>query len=187
MAPHDAWNHSAIHLIKGAQAHARYVVADCFVRSIKEGKFSDPVRFILNQLCELLLTYWLVEHSGDFFMVNSKFLYCLVSCIYKSQFVHIFNCRVTFHLIQFADLSANQLFKLQSKYMELLGTIRTYAVNLVDSFDIRDEALDSVLGCWDGNAYQRLFDEASKSPLNKTSVHRESFEKYLKPLMKSNL
>jgi hypothetical protein len=82
-----------------------------------------------------------------------------------------------------ADLNADQLFKLQSKYMELLGTIRTYAVNLVDSFDIRDEALGSVLGCWDDNAYQRLFDEASKSPLNKTSVHRESFEKYLKPFI----
>jgi acyl-CoA oxidase len=89
--------------------------------------------------------------------------------------------------VQFADLKAEQLFELQSKYMVLLGTIRTYAVNLVDSFDIQDEALGSVLGCWDGNAYQRLFDEASKSPLNKTTVHRESFEKYLKPLMKSNL
>ena len=77
MASHDAWNHSAIHLIKAAQAHARYFVADCFVRSIKEGKFSDPVRSILNQLCELLLIYWLIERSGDFFMVNPKFKNCL--------------------------------------------------------------------------------------------------------------
>lgn len=94
---------------------------------------------------------------------------------------------LTFKYNQFAELNAQQLTELQSKYMELLGTIRTYAVNLVDAFDIRDEALGSVLGCWDGNAYQRLFDEASKSPLNKATVHRESFEKYLKPLMQSNL
>lgn len=88
---------------------------------------------------------------------------------------------------QFTELKTEHLSQLQSKYMKLLGEIRAYAVNLVDAFDIRDEAIGSVLGCWDGNAYQRLFDEASKSPLNKTTVHRESFEKYLKPLMKSNL
>ncbi len=70
MASHDAWNHSSIHLIKAAQAHARYFVADCFVRSIKEGKFSAPVCSILNQLCELLLIYWLMERCGDFFMVD---------------------------------------------------------------------------------------------------------------------
>lgn len=82
MASHDAWNHSSIHLIKAAQAHARYFVADCFARSIKEGKFSAPVRSILNQLCELLLIYWLVERSGDFFMVSPKMLCCLNMRIY---------------------------------------------------------------------------------------------------------
>lgn len=70
MAPYDAWNQSAVLLIKAAQAHARYVVADCFVRSIKEGNFSPPVRLILTQLCELILVYWLAERSGDFFMVR---------------------------------------------------------------------------------------------------------------------
>lgn len=155
MAPYDAWNHSAVQLIKAAQAHARYLVADCFVRSVKEDKLSGPVRSILNELCEFLLIYWLVERSGDFFM--------------------------------FAELKTEHLSQLQAKYMELLSIIRGYAVNVVDSFDIRDEALGSVLGCWDGNAYQRLFDEALKSPLNRNAVHRESFEKYLKPLMKSKL
>ena len=70
MAPHDAWNQSAVMLIKAAQAHARYVVVDCFVRSVKEGTFSPPVRSILTQLCEFILIYWLVERSGDFFMVR---------------------------------------------------------------------------------------------------------------------
>lgn len=70
MAPYDAWNQSAVQLIKAGQAHARYLVADCFVRSVKEDKFSEPVRLILNQLCEFLLIYWLVERSGDFFMAS---------------------------------------------------------------------------------------------------------------------
>ena len=76
---------------------------------------------------------------------------------------------------------------LHSKYIDLLAAIRPQALNLVDSFDIRDEILNSALGCWDGNVYQRIFDEAAKSPLNNTAVHQESFQKYLKPLMKSNI
>ena len=89
MAPHDAWNQSSVFLIKAAQAHARYFVADCFVRSTRNGKFSPPVRSILAQLCELLLIYWLAERSGDFFMVC--YLKRLVKCVllYLFDFVSI--------------------------------------------------------------------------------------------------
>lgn len=70
-APHDAWNNASVYLIKAAQAHARYVVVDRYVSSIKEGNFSAPIRTILSQLCELFLIYWLLERSGDFFLVNT--------------------------------------------------------------------------------------------------------------------
>lgn len=72
-APHDAWNHASVFLIKAAQAHARYFVVDRFVNSLKEGKYSEPVRVILSQLCELFLIYWLLERSGDFFLVRKIF------------------------------------------------------------------------------------------------------------------
>lgn len=153
-APHDAWNHAAVYLIKAAQAHARLFVVESFVNSLKVGNLSAPVRTVLSQLCELFIIYWLLERSGDFFLC--------------------------------ANLSKKDLLLLNSKYVELLAAIRPQAVNLVDSFDLRDEILASPLGCWDGNVYQRLFDEAAKSPLNQSSVH-ESFHKYLKPLLKSNL
>ncbi|XP_046652365.1 probable peroxisomal acyl-coenzyme A oxidase 1 [Daphnia pulicaria] len=153
-APHDAWNHAAVYLIKAAQAHARLFVVESFVDSLKEGKLSTPVRTVLSQLCELFIIYWLLERSGDFFLCS--------------------------------NLTKQDLLLLNSKYVELLAAIRPQAVNLVDSFDLRDEVLNSPLGCWDGNVYQRLFDEAAKSPLNQSNVH-ESFHKYLKPLLKSNL
>ncbi|EFX90118.1 hypothetical protein DAPPUDRAFT_300149 [Daphnia pulex] len=153
-APHDAWNHAAVYLIKAAQAHARLFVVESFVDSLKEGKLSAPVRTVLSQLCELFIIYWLLERSGDFFLCS--------------------------------NLTKQDLLLLNSKYVELLAAIRPQAVNLVDSFDLRDEVLNSPLGCWDGNVYQRLFDEAAKSPLNQSNVH-ESFHKYLKPLLKSNL
>jgi len=69
---------------------------------------------------------------------------------------------------------------------EMLAAIRPNAVGIVDGFNIRDEVLASALGAYDGNVYQRLFDEAMKSPLNQESVN-ESFHKYLKPFLKSNL
>jgi hypothetical protein len=69
-APHDAWNHAAVYLIKAAQAHARLFVVESFVDSLKEGKLSTPVRTVLSQLCELFIIYWLLERSGDFFLVR---------------------------------------------------------------------------------------------------------------------
>lgn len=67
-----------------------------------------------------------------------------------------------------------------------LECIRPNAVGLVDSFDIHDDILGSALGVYDGNVYERLLKEANKSPLNKEPVN-ESFHKYLKPFLKSNL
>lgn len=75
---------------------------------------------------------------------------------------------------------------LQSRLEELLAAIRPNAVGIVDGFDIRDEILGSALGVYDGDVYTHLYAEAMKSPLNQTSVN-ESFEKYLKPFLKSNL
>ena len=92
-----------------------------------------------------------------------------------------------FFLQQNTRLTKDHVIQLQSRYVTLLAAIRPHAVNLVDSFDIRDEVLNSTLGAWDGNVYQRLFDLAAQSPLNKDTVHRESFNKYLKPMLKANL
>lgn len=69
---------------------------------------------------------------------------------------------------------------------ELLALIRPNAVGIVDSFDIRDEVLGSTLGAYDGRVYERLFEEASKSPLNAEPVNK-SFELHLKPLLKAQL
>ena len=80
-------------------------------------------------------------------------------------------------------MSQDDLAQLRSAYLGLLEAIRSEALNIVDSFDLRDEILNSTLGAWDGNVYQRLLDSAALSPLNKEPVHQESFEKYLKPLM----
>ncbi|CAG9796947.1 unnamed protein product [Diatraea saccharalis] len=82
----------------------------------------------------------------------------------------------------YSNISKDDIAILREKYEELLAAIRPNAVGLVDAFDLRDEILHSTLGSYDGRVYERLMEEALKSPLNQESVNA-SFHKYLKPLM----
>ena len=88
--------------------------------------------------------------------------------------------------LRFSSLRNEDIPAVQARLEELLAAIRPNAIGIVDGFDIRDEILDSALGAFDGNVYERLFAEAMKSPLNQKSVN-ESFHKYMKPYLKSNL
>ncbi|XP_073462237.1 peroxisomal acyl-coenzyme A oxidase 1 isoform X2 [Aquarana catesbeiana] len=83
--------------------------------------------------------------------------------------------------IQAGLLTFSQLEQVEQRVKDLLAVIRPNAVALVDAFDYSDTQLSSVLGRYDGNVYENMFEWAKKSPLNKTQVH-ESFHKYLKPL-----
>ncbi|KFO35628.1 Peroxisomal acyl-coenzyme A oxidase 1 [Fukomys damarensis] len=78
-------------------------------------------------------------------------------------------------------VTGSQITQVNQRLLELLTVIRPNAVALVDAFDFKDETLGSVLGRYDGNVYENLFEWAKKSPLNKTEVH-ESYYKHLKPL-----
>ncbi|XP_020014929.2 peroxisomal acyl-coenzyme A oxidase 1 isoform X1 [Castor canadensis] len=78
-------------------------------------------------------------------------------------------------------MTGSQIAQVNQRILELLTVIRPNAVALVDAFDFKDATLGSVLGRYDGNVYENLFEWAKKSPLNKTEVHR-SYYKHLKPL-----
>ncbi|KAG0716699.1 Peroxisomal acyl-coenzyme A oxidase 1 [Chionoecetes opilio] len=90
------------------------------------------------------------------------------------------------HFLRSGTLSAADLSTLEEEMSDLLARLRKQAVPLVDAFDIRDELLASTLGAWDGRVYERLYDEALKSPLNKTDVPK-AYYKYLRPLIKASL
>uniref|UniRef100_A0AAY4A4G4 Acyl-coenzyme A oxidase n=1 Tax=Denticeps clupeoides TaxID=299321 RepID=A0AAY4A4G4_9TELE len=77
--------------------------------------------------------------------------------------------------LQAGLLSVPQLAQISEKIKELLTQLRPNAVVLVDAFDYPDEMLNSVLGRYDGNVYENMFEWARKSPLNRTEVrsHRK--------------
>ncbi|XP_072539506.1 peroxisomal acyl-coenzyme A oxidase 1 isoform X2 [Salminus brasiliensis] len=83
--------------------------------------------------------------------------------------------------LQAGLLNVPQLGQVTQRIKALLAEIRPNAVALVDAFDYRDEMLNSVLGRYDGNVYESMFEWAKRSPLNRTEVH-DSYYKYLKPL-----
>lgn len=88
--------------------------------------------------------------------------------------------------LQFSNLKADKVPELQNLLETLLADLRPNAVGIVDGFDYCDEVLNSTLGAYDGRVYERLFEEAQKSPLNKEPVN-DAFHKYLKPHMSSRL
>ncbi|GAB0096931.1 Acyl-coenzyme A oxidase [Sergentomyia squamirostris] len=86
-------------------------------------------------------------------------------------------------LFRFTTLSEYDVKQLQKRLEAVLSRLRPNAVAIVDGFDFPDEALKSALGAYDGNVYERIFEDAKKSPLNQEPVN-SSFHKYLKPFMR---
>ncbi|NWI13616.1 ACOX2 oxidase, partial [Crypturellus soui] len=72
-----------------------------------------------------------------------------------------------------------------ASYLDLLPVIRKDAVPLVDAFDFTDKSLNSALGSYDGQVYQRLYDGARRSPTNQQG--NPAYGKYLKPLLQNKL
>ncbi|XP_069499859.1 peroxisomal acyl-coenzyme A oxidase 2 [Ambystoma mexicanum] len=80
-------------------------------------------------------------------------------------------------------LSGQQLDMATASYLDLLAVVRKTAVLLTDAFDFTDEQLNSALGRFDGQVYQRLFEWAQKAPAN--NKVNPVYEKYLRPLFQS--
>ncbi|XP_078517631.1 peroxisomal acyl-coenzyme A oxidase 2 [Lissotriton helveticus] len=82
-------------------------------------------------------------------------------------------------------LSGPQMDMATAAYLDSLAAVRKTAILLTDAFDYTDEQLNSALGSYDGQVYQRLFEWAQKAPAN-TQVN-SAYENYLKPLLQSTL
>ncbi|KAL0600964.1 Peroxisomal acyl-coenzyme A oxidase 2 [Plecturocebus cupreus] len=80
-------------------------------------------------------------------------------------------------------LSGAQVDMARTAYLDLLPLIRKDAILLTDAFDFTDQCLNSALGCYDGNVYERLFQWAQKSPTN--TQENPAYEEYIRPLLQS--
>ncbi|KAL4130006.1 hypothetical protein PRIC2_006012 [Phytophthora ramorum] len=83
-------------------------------------------------------------------------------------------------------LSSSQVDLVREQVVRLLPIIRKNCVLLTDAWDFSDFELNSTIGRYDGDMYRALVRRAADEPLNKTQV-TEGYEKYLKPLIQSDL
>ncbi|KAL0851510.1 hypothetical protein ABMA28_007301 [Loxostege sticticalis] len=149
----DAWNLASVQLIKASEAHSRAILCDVFWRGT-----------IIKSSTASPGVAAVLDHLVQLYIV-----YWALETVGD--------------LLLYSNITKEDIAKLKGKYEELLTLIRPNAVGLVDAFDIRDEVLNSTLGSYDGRVYERLMEEAMKSPLNQEPVN-QSFHKYLKPFMK---
>ncbi|CAG4986341.1 unnamed protein product [Parnassius apollo] len=148
----DAWNLASVQLVNASEAHARAVLCEMFWKETQ--RLSSSVS---NDLASVL------EQLAE--------LYLKYWALEKRG-----------DMLMYSAISKKDVATLQKRYEELLALIRPNAVGLVDGFDIRDEILCSTLGAYDGRVYERLMEQAMKSPLNSEPVN-QSFHKYIKPLL----
>ncbi|XP_052842138.1 LOW QUALITY PROTEIN: probable peroxisomal acyl-coenzyme A oxidase 1 [Drosophila gunungcola] len=153
----NAANHTGIEFTQAAELHGRAFVFGSFTAEVT-GPKSKTRSAALNRVLENLLELYLVKET-----LNQMG-----------------------HLLRFIELTDTDLTRLQDRLETVLTKLRPDAVAIVDGFDFSDLQLNSTLGSYDGNAYERIFDAALKNPMNQKSVPK-SFNELLKPFMKSNM
>ncbi|XP_059058405.1 probable peroxisomal acyl-coenzyme A oxidase 1 [Achroia grisella] len=156
MSFEDSWNVSSVQLVAAAEAHCRVIIISTFHEEVS--KMMPSVSERLRPVLQQLVE-----------------LYAVYWALEKLS-----------DLLLYTSIGKEDVDKLQYWYEELLRKIRPNAVGLVDAFDIPDNMLNSTLGAYDGRVYERLMEEALKSPLNAEPVN-SSFHKYLKPFMQGKL
>ncbi|KAH8401927.1 hypothetical protein KR009_008720, partial [Drosophila setifemur] len=153
----NAANQTGIEFTQAAELHGRAFVLSSFTTEVT-GPKSKNQSPAFNRVLENLLELYLVKETLNQ-MAN---------------------------LLRFINLTDADLTRLQDRLETVLTKLRPDAVAIVDGFDFSDLQLNSTLGSFDGNAYERIFDAAVKNPMNQKSVP-QSFQQYLKPFMKSNI
>lgn len=83
-------------------------------------------------------------------------------------------------------LTTKQAALANDQLRSLYSQLRPNAIALVDAFNYTDHYLGSILGCYDGNVYPKLYDAAWKDPLNDTVVP-DGYHEYIRPLLKQQI
>ncbi|XP_028031489.1 probable peroxisomal acyl-coenzyme A oxidase 1 [Bombyx mandarina] len=156
LSPEESWNMTSVQLVAVSEAHCRALILSTY-----KAEVDRKAQHLSAPLKRAM--YQLVE------------LYATYWSLQKLG-----------DLLLYTSMSESDVQQLRQNYESLLLKIRPNAVGLVDGFDFRDEILNSTLGAYDGRVYERLMEEALKSPLNAEPVNR-SFHQYLKPFMQGKL
>lgn len=191
----ESWDGTVEGILRLLEAAAAHAVAKAYTHMEKRRKF-ESVEMAANQTgielvkaAEIHSFVFLLSSFIDYQKaMQKKFTKQLYSVFQDVLELYAVEMMMKFlgQIMQVADISSKDADELQLRLEKALLKLRPNAIGLVDGFGYSDNILSSALGSYDGNVYERLLEAAKKSPLNQEEVN-QSFEKYLKPFMKSNL
>lgn len=173
-SPEEAVNQTGVELLRVAELHCQSFLLQSTIEMVAntKQKVSTQIGQVLQDILELYAVDLAIRFLGDLLQVKVT--------------LNLSLNYITLAAFQFVNITGGDIERLQQRMESALKSMRNNALGIVDGFDIPDFVLSSTLGAYDGNVYQRLLDAAKKSPLNQQDVN-ESFHKYLKPFIKSNL
>lgn len=154
-----AKNLTGLKLVKAAELHTAAFLAEITFRQIKRN---------LNSLGSSQEMKKILNEMLDIFLVDMFFEYLG-------------------DILKYCKLTGQDVEAMEKRLEDDLKLIRPNIIALVDGFDLHDRTLDSTLGSYDGNVYERIFENAKKNPLNQEAVNSSFVNLKAFRKMKSNL
>ncbi|KAF9897176.1 hypothetical protein BX616_006058, partial [Lobosporangium transversale] len=147
------WSDLNIECWRLNHAQSEYVIASCAIESLSLAKDEDMSSGTMHVLKRL----------SDLFALHT--IHTSLSDYLEDYYI-----------------SPNQCQLLRQQIKSLLTALADDVVGLVDAFDFPDQLLNSALGSYDGDAYQRLWDTAQKQKINQTEVV-DGYKEYIVPIL----
>ncbi len=165
MSKDAAWNRHGMELIRASRAHIELFVLRCFHSKLENLRASPsscpkPALLQLERLASLYaLTAIESPTSGG-----------------------------SVHFFEDGYISSRQLADTRLCIDQLLTLLLPDAVTLTDAWDFPDGTLQSALGCYDGNVYERMMQWVKQLPINRQAtsqgdVDRLGYEQSIKPIL----
>jgi len=154
----EAWNATAVPLLRASKAHVYYNMASFFVHGVEArmaDEAEDPsladsgVGAICKTLCDLFVLHYMADTMGYF--LRSSFM------------------------------SPTQADLIDREVAASFVPVRANAVPLVDAFNLSDFVLNSPLGRYDGRVYEAYFEQVRRSPYGTSTA--PYFETTIKPML----
>ena len=165
MSKDAAWNRHGPELIRASRAHIELFILRCFhskLENLRASPSSCPTPALL-QLERLASLYALTAIESP-------------------------TSGGSVHFFEDGYISSRQLADIRLHIDQLLTGLLPDAVTLTDAWDFPDGTLQSALGCYDGNVYERMMEWVKQLPINQQAatqgdVDRRGYEESIKPIV----
>jgi len=159
-------------------------VGQLFQRKLSEhdNKFEEALNSSALELCNTVRSHCFAVMMANFVRVVNA----VQDKAVKDVLTHVCALFAVSNILDDSNwtglISPSQLQMVKMALEGLMNAIRPNAVAVVDAFDIPDRVLCSVIGRYDGNVYEALYEQALKSPLNQRDPfdgYKENLQPYL--------